>query len=103
MSRDRGRARAAKTNSRRALQLAPGVRLDGERGAKGAMTLIRGEGRVHLNETAVTILELCDGSRNRDRIVRHLMRDSQRSELAGEVRDFLDAAQAQGWIVETQE
>jgi len=108
MSRDRGRPRAVRgkshpVHSRRALLLAPGVRLDGERGTKGSVTLIRGEGRVHLNETAVTVLTLCDGSRDRDRIVQHLMRDSERTELAAEIGEFLDAAMAQGWIMEKQE
>jgi len=108
MSRDRGRPRAVRSkrvpaHSRRALQLAPGVRLEGEHVANRSMTLVRGGGRVHLNAMAVTILELCDGSRDRDRIVRYVTRDADRDELAAEVGDFLDAALAQGWITETPE
>lgn len=61
--------------------------------------LVCADGKVHLNRGAAAILQLCDGSRDRDDIVSELMRDSHRHALAGEIIEFLDAAQASGWIV----
>jgi hypothetical protein len=54
---------------------------------------------VHLNQHAVEILELCDGSRNRDRVVVDAILRSGGSMRAADVVEFLDAALARGWIV----
>lgn len=107
MSTDRGRRRTARSNknnhalrSRRVVRLAPGVRLDGTQGKNGDFVLVSADGKVQLNSTAVAILGLCDGSRDRDEIVTEVMRRSPRQALAMEIAEFLAAARARGWIVE---
>jgi pyrroloquinoline quinone biosynthesis protein D len=62
--------------------------------------LLRPEGKVQLNQTAATILQLCDGSRNRDEIVAEVVRRSPKQMRATEIVEFLDAARARGWISE---
>ena len=58
-------------------------------------------GVVQLNESAAAILALCDGTRTRDEIVSLMLRRaSDTDERAIDVREFLAAARARGWIVE---
>lgn len=85
--------------SRAAVRLAPGIRLDGARG-DAMHLLVRPEGKVQLNQTAATILQLCDGSRNREEIVAEVVRRSPKQMRATEIVEFLDAARARGWISE---
>lgn len=59
------------------------------------------DGKVHLNEGAVAILALCDGSRNRDAIIAETARRTRGNTLASDIGEFLDAARARGWIIET--
>jgi pyrroloquinoline quinone biosynthesis protein D len=109
MSTDRGRRRTVKSTKeplasrpRHTVSLAPGVRVDGgEHKHKAVFVLICAEGKVQLNSGAVAILQLCDGSRDREAIVTELMRDTDRRALADEIVEFLDAALARGWIVAT--
>jgi pyrroloquinoline quinone biosynthesis protein D len=109
MSTNRGRRRSVegKKNkephvSRRLLQLARGVRLGEGTEQSTKFVLICAEGKVQLNGSAVAILQLCDGSRNRDDIVAELMLNSDRHAFATEIVEFLDAARGRGWIVETK-
>jgi hypothetical protein len=83
---------------RRALKLAPGIRLSADQ-ERSDTHLVVGAGKVHLNQHAVEILELCDGSRNRDRVVVDAILRSGGSMRAADVVEFLDAALARGWIV----
>jgi coenzyme PQQ biosynthesis protein PqqD len=81
------------------VRLAPGRRVAGAQlytnGRKGP------SGTVALNESAAAILALCDGTRTRDEIVNQMLRRaSDTDERAIDVREFLDAARAHGWIVE---
>lgn len=116
MSKDRGRRRTVKSTrdravprSRPTVQLAQGAYVDGSAGINGTSggdgstaqnrVLVCAEGKVQLNSGAAAILQLCDGSRDRDGIVTELMRDSHRHALAGEIEEFLDAALSRGWIV----
>src|SRR5687767_3460551 len=110
MSTDRGRRRTVESRKKSHArhtpgfpQLASGVRLDGSDEPTAVCVLACAEGNVQLNNTAVAILRLCDGSRNRDAIVAALMQGSHRNALAMEIIEFLDAAHARGWIVEVQE
>jgi Coenzyme PQQ synthesis protein D (PqqD) len=64
------------------------------------MLLVLTAGAVHLNQHALAILELCDGSRSRDRVVVDAMMRAPGSLRAADVVDFLEAAQSRGWIVE---
>jgi hypothetical protein len=52
-----------------------------------------------VNETAATILSLCNGNHTREEIVARIVRERGGS-LADDVRAFLDAAERRGWIVE---
>jgi hypothetical protein len=46
------------------------------------------------------ILRLCDGSRNRQDVVKEVVRQSHQQTRAAEIIEFLDAARARGWIDE---
>lgn len=95
-SKNKGHAVAARAVR---LHLAPGVRID--RGEKvEALVLVSPGGRVQLNDVAVQILKLCDGSRTRDDIVAEVVLRPSRSTLAADIAEFLDVARARGWIIE---
>jgi hypothetical protein len=107
MPTHRGRRRTVKnakqphaSASPRAIRLAPGVRVDGS-GERNALFVLVCDGHdVQLNRAALTVLKLCDGTRDRRGIVSELTHGSQRQALAGEITEFLDAAFARGWIVD---
>ena len=86
----------------RVVKLAPGIQLSRDSDPSKGMALVLGAGKVHLNQHALAILELCDGSRSRDRVVVDAMLRSGGSVRAGDVVEFLDAARARGWIVESE-
>jgi pyrroloquinoline quinone biosynthesis protein D len=75
------------------------VRLD-EAKQPEMRVLVAPEGKVQLNEAAVTILRLCNGSRTREDIVAEVTQRPHGSALAADVSEFLDAARARGWTVE---
>jgi hypothetical protein len=85
---------------RRVIRLAPGIQLRSDIAQSQATLLVATDGKVHLNRHAFTILELCDGSRNRDRVVVDAMLRSAGYMRAADVVEFLEAAQSRGWIVE---
>ena|SRR5437763_8181985 len=85
---------------RRVLKLAPGIRLSADAEPSEATLLVSSAGKVPLNEHAVTILELCDGSRTRDRVVMDAILRSSGAMRAADVADFLDAAKARGWLTD---
>jgi hypothetical protein len=87
-------------SGRRLLRLAPGIRLSGDADSSAATLLDPSAGQVPLNEHAVAILELCDGSRTRDRVVMDVILRSSGAMRAADVAEFLDAAQARGWITD---
>ena len=77
--------------------LAPGRQL--QKDAAGPILISRA-GPVRLNASAAAILELCDGTRTREEIVAQTV-GSGTDGLAGDIREFLDAASRRGWIIET--
>jgi pyrroloquinoline quinone biosynthesis protein D len=81
------------------VKLAPGRQLQKDPVGQGHILISR-TGPVRLNETAATILDLCDGTRTREGIVARVVRLKNDDSLADDVRDFLDAAARRGWIVE---
>lgn len=83
------------------VQLAAGVRLVAAGSKRKVAMLVYADGRVQLNEGAVAILRLCDGSRTLEQIVTEAARRSPDGALAADIGAFLDAARARGWIVET--
>jgi pyrroloquinoline quinone biosynthesis protein D len=60
--------------------------------------LVSTKGSVQLNETAATILGMCNGKHTAEEIVARILR-TRGDSLANDVRAFLDAAQRRGWIV----
>jgi hypothetical protein len=85
---------------RRLLRLAPGIRLSGDAESSAATLLVSSAGKVRLNEHAVAILELCDGSRTRDRVVMDAILRSSGVMRAADVAEFLDAARSRGWLTD---
>ena len=83
------------------VRLAPGVVLTCEAEPETA-TLVLMDGKVRLNEHSLAILSLCDGSRSRDRVVIDAMVQTAGSMRAADVVEFLEAAQARGWVVDTK-
>jgi pyrroloquinoline quinone biosynthesis protein D len=82
---------------RRTIRLAAGYQL--RMGPAGSEPrLLSPKGSIQVNETAATILELCNGKRTAEEIVAHVL-STRDDSLANDVRAFLDAAQRRGWIV----
>jgi pyrroloquinoline quinone biosynthesis protein D len=61
--------------------------------------LVQPTGVVPLNDSAAAILELCDGTRTQEEVIDEFLAQPGRAELADDVRDFIEAALARGWIV----
>jgi pyrroloquinoline quinone biosynthesis protein D len=62
--------------------------------------LVQPGGTVQLNDSAAAILELCDGTRTIDEVISEFLSQPGRQELADDVRDFIEAALARGWIIQ---
>jgi len=82
------------------VRLAPGIALRIDAELSQALLMSLRTGKAHLNEHALAILELCDGSRSRDRLIVDAMLRSAGALRAADVVEFLDAAQSRGWIVQ---
>jgi pyrroloquinoline quinone biosynthesis protein D len=82
---------------RRTLRLAAGYQLQTSP-AGSEHRLVSPKGSVQLNETAATILGMCNGKHTADEVVARVLR-SRDDSLVDDVRAFLDAAQRRGWIV----
>ena len=104
MSRARGRRPVSTQKQGRAnrtgVRLAPGIRLEDDKAKDGVIVLMCPNGQVQLNRIAAAILQLCDGSRDRDGVVAEVVRRSHPRTRAAEIIEFLDVARARGWIDE---
>jgi pyrroloquinoline quinone biosynthesis protein D len=58
------------------------------------------EGAVRLNETAVQVLELCDGRRSLDDIATALSARYDGADVAADVRELLDALGERGLVID---
>jgi pyrroloquinoline quinone biosynthesis protein D len=96
-SRNRGQAPTSRPGP---VHLAPGVRLERGEERPGALVLVSPGGKVQLNEAAVAILRLCDGSRTREDIVTEVVHHPRGNTLASDISEFLDVARSRGWIIE---
>lgn len=85
--------------SQRPLKLAPGIRLCGGGSSPPALEFST-QGKVTLNQHAVAILELCDGSRNRERVIVDAIQRASGGMRGADVGEFLDAALSRAWIIE---
>lgn len=78
-------------------RLAAGYRFQWEE-AQQNHVLLYPEGMVQLSDTAAAVLSLCDGKRTVERVVSELEEDYEIDGLGEDVTQFLDEAEAQGWI-----
>jgi pyrroloquinoline quinone biosynthesis protein D len=90
----------AAASCRSKVRLAPGRHVQMET-PRELCVLVHPSGVVQLNASAAEILELCDGTRTRDEIIAHILPRHTDPALAGDVREFLDAARRRGWIIES--
>jgi hypothetical protein len=81
------------------LRLARGVQLKDGRNGREAV-LVGPAGKVELNNSAVAILRLCDGSRDRLELIAEMVRGSDQQLQVSDIAAFLDAARAREWIEE---
>jgi pyrroloquinoline quinone biosynthesis protein D len=58
------------------------------------------EGAVRLNETAAQVLELCDGRSSLDEIAATLSARYQGADVAGDVRELVDAMRERGLLID---
>lgn len=61
-------------------------------------SLLYPEGLVELNETAVAILQLCDGQNTPEIITRLLEQRFPDSNIKDDINEFLEQAYKHGWI-----
>lgn len=90
----------AAASCRSKIRLAPGRHVQMET-PRDRRVLVHPAGVVQLNESAAEILELCDGTRTCEEIIAHILPRHSDPALAGDVREFLDAARRRGWIIES--
>lgn len=86
----------------RVVKLAPGIRLSRAGEPCEAILSVPEAGKVQLNRHALAILDLCDGSRSRDRVVVDAILRSAGGMRAADVVEFLEAAQSRGWIIDAE-
>ncbi len=79
------------------IRLARGHRVQFEQAQK-CDVLLYPEGVVQLNESAAVILKLVDGTRTAADIAAELNRQYPGEDLTADVREFLEIANARGWI-----
>ncbi len=81
-------------------RLATGVRLGYDK-VRDRHMLLYPEGAVTLNETAVSVLELCDGSRTIDEIASELAGSYQENpDLRSDVGELIAAIAARGLVTD---
>ena len=80
-------------------RLITGSRLTYDR-VRAEHVLLVPEGIVRLNPTAAGVLELCDGSRSLDEIIRVLTTRYAASDLHDDVRGFIHALADKGIVID---
>jgi pyrroloquinoline quinone biosynthesis protein D len=80
------------------VRLAPGIYLRGREASGARVVLVCPDGDVQLNFMAAAILELCDGSRDREQIVAEILRKTDSRARSADIIEFLDAAGVRGWL-----
>ena len=80
-------------------RLATGARLRYDEVREEHVLLVP-EGAVRLNPTAAEVLELCDGARSLDDIVRTLSARYDGADLRADVQELVDAMTQRGLVVD---
>lgn len=70
--------------------------------AQQAHVLLYPEGMVKLNQSAAEILKRCDGGHDLPALIAELEGAFHASGIGGEVRAFIDAALARGWLTDAR-
>ncbi len=83
-------------------KLATGVRLHHDR-IREQQVLLFPEGALVLNETAVEVLELCDGERTLDDIAGMLSERYEGADVRDDVAELLDGIGERGLVVEADD
>ena len=83
------------------VRLAPGIHLWGREESGAQVVLVCPEGNVQLNSVAAAILALCDGTRVREQVVSEVLQRTGNRARTADIVEFLDAAVARGWILES--
>ena len=78
-------------------RLAAGYRFQWEE-AQQNHVLLYPEGMVQVSDTAAAVLSLCDGERTVQSIVGELEESYETDGISEDVTQFLEEAEAQGWI-----
>ena len=80
-----------------ALRLTKRVRLKSD-GVRGTVVLLAPEAVIELNAQGVEVLSLCDGTRTEEEIYEEMQRRYGRSDVATDIRAFLERVRARGWV-----
>jgi pyrroloquinoline quinone biosynthesis protein D len=79
------------------LRLAKRVRLKSD-AVRGNVVLLAPEAVIELNTQGVEVLSLCDGTRTEEEISEEMQRRYGRSDVATDIRGFLERVRARGWV-----
>jgi pyrroloquinoline quinone biosynthesis protein D len=85
------------TASQGTLRLAKRVRLKSD-AVRGNVVLLAPEAVIELNTQGVEVLSLCDGTRTEEEISEEMQRRYGRSDVATDIRAFLERVCARGWV-----
>ncbi len=80
------------------VRLAPGIYLRGGEASGARAVLVCPDGDVQLNSMAAAILELCDGSRDREQIVAEILHKTDNRASSPDIIEIQDAAGVRGWV-----
>jgi pyrroloquinoline quinone biosynthesis protein D len=80
-----------------ALRLTKRVRLKSD-AVRGTVVLLAPEAVIELNAEGVEVLSLCDGTRTEEEISEEMQRRYGRSDVATDIRAFLERVRARGWV-----
>jgi pyrroloquinoline quinone biosynthesis protein D len=82
---------------RAVLKLVKRVRLKHD-AVRGGVVLLAPEAVVELNAQGAEVLSLCDGSRSEEEVVEEMGARYPGSDVATDVRAFLDRVVGRGWV-----
>lgn len=80
-----------------ALRLTKRVRLKSD-AVRGTVVLLAPEAVIELNAEGVEVLSLCDGTRTEEEISEEMQRRYGQSDVATDIRAFLERVRARGWV-----
>jgi pyrroloquinoline quinone biosynthesis protein D len=79
------------------LRLARRVRLKND-AVRNRLVLLAPEAVIELNPQGAEVLSLCDGTRTEEQITEEMARRYERSDVAADIRVFLERVLRRGWV-----